>query len=117
MDDASLARQKFATAMGLIARAPGGRVSAAFAEVAREHFLGNGPWSIFKFPSGYELTATDNPDEIYRDVTVGLVPEKLINNGQPSLHAICLSMLDPQKGETVVHVGAGSGYYTRRTDT
>jgi protein-L-isoaspartate(D-aspartate) O-methyltransferase len=112
MDDATLARKKFATAMGMVARAPGGRVSAAFAEVPREQFLGNGPWPIFSFPSNYQLTVTDNPSEIYRDVAVGLVPEKLINNGQPSLHAFCLGILDPRPGETAVHVGAGGGYYT-----
>ncbi len=35
-----------------------------------------------------------------------------INNGQPSLHARCLAALALQGGETVLHIGAGAGYYT-----
>lgn len=35
-----------------------------------------------------------------------------INNGQPSLHAACLAALEIAPGETTVHAGAGSGYYT-----
>ena len=35
-----------------------------------------------------------------------------INNGQPVLHAVGLSALNPQPGEMAVHIGAGTGYYT-----
>ena len=35
-----------------------------------------------------------------------------INNGQPSLHALCIEALQLKEGETVVQVGAGAGYYT-----
>ena len=35
-----------------------------------------------------------------------------INNGQPVLHAVGLSALNPQPGETAIHIGAGTGYYT-----
>lgn len=35
-----------------------------------------------------------------------------MNNGQPSLHALCLNALVPREGERCVHVGAGTGYYT-----
>jgi len=37
-----------------------------------------------------------------------------INIGQPSLHARCLDALAPRSGsgETIVQIGAGSGYYT-----
>jgi protein-L-isoaspartate(D-aspartate) O-methyltransferase len=34
------------------------------------------------------------------------------NNGQPTLHAFCLAVLGLKKGERIVHVGAGTGYYT-----
>jgi protein-L-isoaspartate(D-aspartate) O-methyltransferase len=112
VDTVEEARKSFAEAMGIASRSPGGRVSEAFAKVPREDFLGKGPWQIFSFPSDYEFTATDDPCELYRNVVVGLMPEKLINNGQPSLHAVCLGLLDPKAGETVVHIGAGSGYYT-----
>ena len=38
--------------------------------------------------------------------------ERGLNNGQPSLHARCLAVLDVREGESVVHIGAGVGYYT-----
>ena len=34
------------------------------------------------------------------------------NNGQPTLHAACLAALALRGGETVIHVGAGTGYYS-----
>ena len=47
-----------------------------------------------------------------QDVVVGLATERLINNGEPSLHARCLGALAPKPGEHVLHVGAGTGYYS-----
>jgi protein-L-isoaspartate O-methyltransferase len=37
---------------------------------------------------------------------------KHLNNGEPSLHARCLSAVAPRPGERVLQVGAGGGYYT-----
>ena len=47
-----------------------------------------------------------------QDVVVALAPERRINNGQPLLHAINLAALNVKQGEKVLHVGAGTGYYT-----
>ena len=43
---------------------------------------------------------------------MGLVPEKGINNGEPSLHAKCIGAAAPKVGDVVIHIGAGTGYYT-----
>jgi protein-L-isoaspartate(D-aspartate) O-methyltransferase len=43
---------------------------------------------------------------------VGIVPERNLNNGQPSLHARLVHHAAPTDGEHVVHVGTGTGYYT-----
>jgi protein-L-isoaspartate(D-aspartate) O-methyltransferase len=43
---------------------------------------------------------------------VALVPERNLNNGQPSLHAYLMHQAEPVAGEHVVHVGTGTGYYT-----
>lgn len=83
----------------------------AFAIVPREEFLGPGPWSI-STGSGYLQTISNDPRLIYQDVLVGLDTERNINNGQPSLHAACLAALAPLRGESVVHIGAGTGYYS-----
>jgi protein-L-isoaspartate(D-aspartate) O-methyltransferase len=87
------------------------RLIAAFASTPRERFLGAGPWRVFT-RSGYIETPSDDPALIYQDVTVALKSEAQINNGQPSLHAVCLATVGVKDGETVVHVGAGTGYYS-----
>jgi protein-L-isoaspartate(D-aspartate) O-methyltransferase len=87
------------------------RLIDAFASVPREDYVGPGPWPIF-VGSGYLPTVSNDPALLYQDLLVGLDTERGINNGQPSLHARCLAAVAPVAGETVVHVGAGSGYYT-----
>ena len=87
------------------------RVEAAFASTPREKFVGPGPWRIFT-RSGTIATPSSDPSFLYQDVLVSLQEAGAINNGQPSLHAACISALNIQAGETITHVGAGTGYYT-----
>ena len=87
------------------------RLVAAFASTPRERFVGPGPWKVFT-AGGYIETPSDDPALLYQDITVALKAEGMINNGQPVLHAASLAALRVQEGETVVHVGAGTGYYT-----
>jgi protein-L-isoaspartate(D-aspartate) O-methyltransferase len=82
-----------------------------FAAIPREDFVGPGPWQVF-VGSGYLPTISDDPRLLYQDVLIGLAPDRKINNGQPSLHARCLAAAAPKSGESVVHIGAGTGYYT-----
>ncbi|HET9409516.1 MAG TPA: hypothetical protein VFO39_19905 [Candidatus Sulfotelmatobacter sp.] len=84
---------------------------AAFASTPREHFVGAGPWKVFT-RSGYLTTPGDDPAFLYQDFAVALTENRQINNGQPLLHAACLSALQPKEGEAALHIGAGSGYYT-----
>ena len=91
--------------------APGSELEAALATTPREDFVGPPPWKIFT-RSGYVESPADDPALLYQDVVVSLGSEGPFNNGQPTLHAFCLAALDPKKGERVVHVGAGTGYYT-----
>jgi protein-L-isoaspartate(D-aspartate) O-methyltransferase len=90
---------------------PGSELAAALASTPREQFVGPPPWKIFT-PTGYIETTSDDPAFLYQDVVVSLGVEGPLNNGQPTLHAFCLAALAPKKGEQVVHVGAGTGYYT-----
>lgn len=87
-----------------------GRLAAAFAAVPREIFLGPPPWLL----SGRSWNGTDtsDPADVYEDALIPLDRDKGINNGSPSLHAIGLHALDPRTGETVLHAGAGTGYYS-----
>lgn len=97
----------------ICARAGAGpRIEAAFAAVPREIFAGPPPWSISAGAGGYVVTPDGDPAYLYQDALVALDPARGINIGEPGLHARCLAALDPQPGETVLQVGAGSGYYT-----
>ena len=105
------ARSQYAKA---IASAPGVddvRVPQAFAKVPREQFLGRGPWMILS-REGYVESETADPRLLYDDIVVALSPEKRINNGQPSLHAQCLSAARIRPSERVLHIGCGAGYYS-----
>jgi len=86
------------------------RIIDAFATIPREAFLGPPPWKVF---SGFSyVDSLSDPALLYQDALVSLKPEAHLNNGQPSLHMGCLATLEIREGETVVHVGAGTGYYT-----
>jgi protein-L-isoaspartate(D-aspartate) O-methyltransferase len=89
----------------------GGRLEAALAATPRERFLGPGPWRVFT-AAGYVTTPSEDATFVYHDVPIALSEADAINNGQPALHALCLAALDVKEGETAVHVGAGTGYYT-----
>jgi protein-L-isoaspartate(D-aspartate) O-methyltransferase len=86
-------------------------VRDAFALVPRENFLSPGPWQILT-RQGYCETADANAAQVYLNAAIALDPDKGINNGEPQLHARMLAAAAPKAGETVVHVGAGAGYYT-----
>ncbi len=98
----------------LIVRSTGSsneRLIAAFSSVEREHYVGKGPWPIAVI-DGYVPTISDDPRLLYQDILVGLATDRGINNGQPSFHANFLDACAPVDGELVVHIGAGTGYYT-----
>jgi protein-L-isoaspartate(D-aspartate) O-methyltransferase len=87
------------------------KLIAAFSSTERERYVGEGPWPVF-VGSGYIPTLSDDPRLLYQDILVGLATDRGINNGQPTLHARCLAACSPVVGESVVHIGAGTGYYT-----
>jgi protein-L-isoaspartate(D-aspartate) O-methyltransferase len=78
----------------------------------REPFVGPGPWSIAIPGVGDVKTPDADIAFIYQDTLVALDPSRGINIGQPSSHAGWLDALAPAEGESVIQVGAGTGYYT-----
>ena len=100
---------------------------AAFARVPREHFLGPGPWLIRspktnrwqpftcwlnKGNRTINWSAVD-PKYLYRhDAIVVIDPDRGLNNGQPSGLASWIHFLELRKGDRVLHIGCGVGYYT-----
>src|SRR5262245_25308851 len=100
---------------------------SAFARIHREAFLGPPPWLIRGMPAStlWQRLAcrvarrhftpdwtTRDQDQLYRDVVVAIDSGRGLNNGQPSALATWLQLLELQRGERVLHVGCGLGYYT-----
>jgi protein-L-isoaspartate(D-aspartate) O-methyltransferase len=112
-DRLAAARQFYAR----MAAAGGGELRAAleraFELVPREHFLGPGPWHAVSLPSGLHVqTPDDDPIHVYQNVLFALDRQKGINNGEPCLHGQLLGALNPARGETALHIGCGTGYYS-----
>ena len=111
-----LVRRAYAKEITATAGIPDARVETAFAEVRREDFLGPGPWSIIRWRGDwhgdYIRTPSADPAYLYLDHVIGILPERHLNNGQPSLHAKLLAHAGPREGDHVVNVGTGTGYYT-----
>ena len=113
-NDAELAVVRRAYAKQILAavNVSGSRLETAFASVKREQFLGPGPWQVFRYNGLYVATPAADPVYLYTDNVIAIVPERRINNGQPSLHAYLLDASSLKEGEHIVHVGTGTGYYT-----
>jgi protein-L-isoaspartate(D-aspartate) O-methyltransferase len=107
-----IVRRAYGKQIMAAAGVPYERLAQAFASVPREQFLGPGPWPILRWFRGYERSPGDDPVYLYTDDLIGIDPAREINNGQPSFHFSLMARLDPQPGEHVVHIGAGTGYYT-----
>src|SRR6516165_10717876 len=88
------------------------RLEAALSATRREDFLGAGPWWMLRRFQDYVTTPDADPVYLYTDDLVGILPERQLNNGEPSLHAHLIHRASPRVGEHVVHIGTGTGYYT-----
>ena len=109
MEDDAARRVAYARKTMELAKTEDPAVEAAFAAVRREDFLGPPPWQVFR---GGAYEPTSDPARLYTNDLFGLIPERGLNNGQPSLHAHLLHEAAPKPGEHAVHIGAGVGYYT-----
>jgi protein-L-isoaspartate(D-aspartate) O-methyltransferase len=101
----------FATMMAVASGSADPRFERAFDLVRREAFVGPGPWHIGVYQRTV-VTPSANPIFLYQNVLVRLDAEKGINNGEPFLHATWMGATAPSAGESVCHIGAGTGYYT-----
>lgn len=114
-DDSAAIRHWYAEDLRL--RAPVRRnmtIVEAYAAVPRERFLGPGPWTIRPDTRPDETFTTPDaqPHWLYHDVLVAIDLERKLNNGMPSFWAYNLDHLDLRRGERVLQVAAGTGYYT-----
>src|ERR1700730_16059848 len=111
-DEPRIIRAAYARQILAAARVDDTRLEAAFGTIRREDFLGPGPWLVMRWLGEYVQTPDSDPVYLYTDNLVGILPERRLNNGQPSLHANLIHRALPAAGEHVVHIGTGTGYYT-----
>lgn len=103
------ARRRYAHAVLQLAGVSNARLEKAFATIPREDFLPPPPWTVIRLG---QARLTEDVAEIYDNVLVAIDRPRGINNGEPALHAAWIDAVAPRPGETVIHVGAGLGYYT-----
>ena len=104
-------RQFYAEELMRSAQVSSPAVQKAFATAPRERFVGPGPWIIQTHGESW-ITEDADPRHVYRDTLIVLDEAKHLNNGQPSLWALHLSLLGVEPGKSVLHLGCGTGYYT-----
>ena len=122
--DLDLRRRYFAEELEAVCKLRSPRLVEAFAQVPREQFLGPGPWTVmadsdFAMPGAAPLqaratrtTRDADPGRVYHNIAVAIDPSRMLFNGQPGTLAVWIDALDLAEGGRVLHVGAGTGYYT-----
>ena len=105
-------RRWFAEELRAIGHLLDERVIDAFATVPREGFAGPGPWRILHLVDGYWTTPDADPRRLYHNVLFALDESRGLNNGEPLLWARHFEQLGVGKGDRILQIGAGSGYFT-----
>ena len=114
-DDLVAKRKWYAEGLRWSAMLNSKRLIEAFSIVPREQFLGSGPWLIrgpMQFKRGYTQTNDSDPRHLCHDVLVAIDSKRNLNNGQPSFLAGLIQLLNLRAGQTICHIGCGTGYYS-----
>jgi protein-L-isoaspartate(D-aspartate) O-methyltransferase len=106
------ARRWFAEDLRVLGHIGDERVVDAFAAVPRERFAGPGPWRILHRADGYWTTPDDDPRWLCHNVLIALDEERRLNIGEPLLWATQFDRVAVNRGDRVLQIGTGSGYYT-----
>jgi protein-L-isoaspartate(D-aspartate) O-methyltransferase len=108
-------RRFYAEEIAAISNVTNAAIVEALASVPREQFLPPGPWMIRSeadFQSPSRRTPDADPGHVYHNLAIAIDPARQLFNGAPGLLAMAIDRLCPKPGDRVLHVGAGTGYYT-----
>jgi protein-L-isoaspartate(D-aspartate) O-methyltransferase len=87
----------------------------ALATVPRERFLGAGPWMVrgeADLGRPVRHTPDADPRHAYHNYSIAIDPARQLFNGAPGVVASAIDALGLARGASVLHVGAGTGYYS-----
>jgi protein-L-isoaspartate(D-aspartate) O-methyltransferase len=118
MTEMSLRRRFFAEEIEAICKIQSPALVDAFAAVPRERFLPPGPWTVLaESPVGPSLPGTRttpdaDPARVCHNIAVAIDPARALFNGQPGTLAVWIDALGLTRGERVLHIGCGLGYFT-----
>ncbi len=94
-------------------------LTEAFAAVERERFLPPGPWDVLSMTdytptagANTRKTADADPRRVYHNIGIAIDSARRLFNGHPATLAAWIDALALVPGARVLHVGAGTGYYT-----
>ncbi len=108
-------RRYYAEEIAAISNIRNESIVAALAEVPRERFLSPGPWIVrgeADFFGPPRATPDADPSHVYHNYAIAIDEQRQLFNGAPGLLAMLIDRLELKPGDHVVHVGAGTGYYT-----
>jgi protein-L-isoaspartate(D-aspartate) O-methyltransferase len=115
MTDLTAQRRFFAEEVQVVSNIDSAAVIEALATIHREQFLPAGPWMVrgeTDMASAPRQTPDADPRHVYHNVAIAIDPARMLFNGAPSLLAMAIDRLNLQPGGRVLHVGAGTGYFT-----
>ena len=100
-------RHAYARQVTFLSNVRNAALERAYADVPREAYLGPGPWPILRWSGypprpGYTPTPDADPAWLYADILVGILPERHLNNGQPSAHAMWIAAAAPSTASATI---------------
>jgi protein-L-isoaspartate(D-aspartate) O-methyltransferase len=113
--DLAAQRRFFAEEVQVCSNIRSAALVEALATVPREQFLPAGPWTVrgeADFAAAPRQTPDADPRHVYHNVAIALDPASQLFNGAPGLLAMAIDALDLRVGGRVLHIGAGTGYFT-----
>jgi protein-L-isoaspartate(D-aspartate) O-methyltransferase len=115
MIDLPQRRRFFADEIAAVGAISTPRLVDAIADVPRERFLDPGPWLVrgeADVLTGARRTPDDDPQHVYHNYSIAIDPARQLFNGTPAFLASLIDRLALTPGASVLHVGAGLGYYS-----